>query len=83
MLAAGAQFECRRRGIDIPGSVALMGFADLPIAASMEPALTTVQVRAHAMGQRAGELMIGRLTGDVQRERIVDLGFAVIERQSA
>ena len=42
-----------------------------------------VQVRAHAMGQRAGELMIRRLTGAPRRERIIDLGFAVIERQSA
>ncbi len=82
MLAAGALFECQRRGIAVPGRVALMGFADLPIAASMEPALTTVQVRARAMGQRAGELMIGRLTGGPERTRVVDLGFAVIERAS-
>ncbi|HEX2542337.1 MAG TPA: LacI family DNA-binding transcriptional regulator [Caldimonas sp.] len=83
MLAAGARFHCQRRGIDIPGGIALMGFADLPIAACMEPALTSVQVRAHAMGQRAGELMIGRLTGAPRPERIIDLGFAVIERKSA
>ncbi len=83
MLAAGALFECQRRGIDVPDRLAVMGFADLPIAASLEPSLTTVQVRAHAMGQRAGELMIGRLTGALQRDRIVDLGFAVIERKSA
>jgi LacI family gluconate utilization system Gnt-I transcriptional repressor len=83
MLAAGALFECQRRRIDVPGRIALMGFADLPIAASLEPALTTVQVRAHAMGQRAGELMVSRLTGAPHRERIVDLGFAVIDRSSA
>lgn len=83
MLAAGVMFECGRRRIAVPGRVAVMGFADLPIAAGLEPALTTVQVRASAMGRRAGELMMGRLAGAPEAERIVDLGFAVIERASA
>ena len=38
MLAAGALFECARRRIAVPRDLAVMGFADLPIAASIEPA---------------------------------------------
>jgi LacI family gluconate utilization system Gnt-I transcriptional repressor len=83
MLAAGALFECQRRGVAVPGDVALMGFADLPIAATLVPALTTVQVRATAMGQRAGELLLQRLAGDAPAQRRVDLGYAVVERASA
>ena len=59
-----------------------MGFADLPIAAGIEPALTSVQVRAKKMGERAGELLLQRLAGDTIRERSIDLGFAVVERAS-
>lgn len=82
-LAAGALFECARRRIAVPDQLAVMGFADLPIAAAIEPALTSVQVRATEMGQRAGELVLRRLAGDDAGERIVDLGFAVVERTSA
>jgi LacI family gluconate utilization system Gnt-I transcriptional repressor len=46
MLAAGALFECMRRGISVPRDLAIMGFADLPIANSIEPRLTSMQVRA-------------------------------------
>ncbi len=83
MLAAGVLFECRHRCLDVPGDMAVMGFADLPIAAGLEPALTTVQVRASAMGRRAGELMMARLSGAPEAHRVIDLGFAVIERASA
>jgi LacI family gluconate utilization system Gnt-I transcriptional repressor len=83
MLAAGVLFECLRRGIDVPGRLAVMGFADLPIAVGIEPSLTSVQVHASEMGQRAGELLLGRLAANAIRERIVDLGYAVVERASS
>ena len=83
MLAAGAVFECRRRGLAVPDDVAVMGFADLPIAAGMEPALTTIQVRSNEMGQRVGAMLLGRLDGTALPERIVDVGFAIVERKSA
>lgn len=82
MLAAGVLFECARRRIAVPSRFAVMGFADLPIAASIEPALTSMQVRATQMGLRAGQILLSHLRGDAPRERIVDLGFAVVERAS-
>jgi LacI family gluconate utilization system Gnt-I transcriptional repressor len=83
MLAAGVLFECSRRRIAVPGRLAVMGFADLPIASSIEPSLTTVQVRATAMGRAVGELLLRRLAGDKVTERVVDLGFSIVERTSA
>ena len=83
MIAAGALFECSRRGIVVPRDLAIMGFADLPIAASIEPRLTSMQVRAGEMGLRAGRMLMAHLQGEAARERIVDLGFAVVERDSA
>ena len=83
MLAAGALFECARRGILVPRDLAIMGFADLPIAGSIEPRLTSMQVRSVEMGQRAGQMLLHHLQGEAPGERIVDLGFAVVERASA
>lgn len=83
MLAAGVLFECQRRGIPVPTEIAVMGFADLPIAAGTHPPLTTVQVRSASIGRRAGELLVARLAGDPAGQRIVDVGFAVVERESA
>ena len=48
-----------------------------------DSALTTVQVRATEIGQRAGSLLMQRLAGDSSARRIVDLGFAIVERASA
>lgn len=83
MLAAGVLFECQRRKFAVPGRVAVMGFADLPIAAGIEPSLTSVRVHSAEMGERAGALLLSRLRGDPDAERIVDIGFSVVERASA
>jgi len=83
MLAAGALFECARRRIVVPRDLAVMGFADLPIAASIEPRLTSMQVRAGDMGLRAGHMLLAHLEGATTRERIANLGFSVVERDSA
>ncbi len=82
MLAAGVLFECARLGIAVPGQLAIMGFADLPIAASVEPRLTSIQVHATGMGLLAGQMLLGELRGEAPRERVVDLGYAVVERAS-
>jgi LacI family gluconate utilization system Gnt-I transcriptional repressor len=83
MLAAGALFECARQRIRVPQDLAIMGFADLPIAACTEPRLTSMQVRAKAMGEGAGQMLLAHLEGKAPSQRIVDLGFAVVERESA
>jgi LacI family gluconate utilization system Gnt-I transcriptional repressor len=83
MLAAGVLFECQRRGIAVPDRLAVMGFADLPIAAETFPALTTVRVPSHEIGKRAGEMLLARLHNEKDVITRVDLGFEVIERGSA
>jgi len=82
-LAAGALFECAHRGISVPEELAVMGLGDLPIAAAIEPALTSMQVRAGQIGEYAGEMLLARLAQGTLDERIVDLGFSVVQRASA
>ena len=82
MLAAGVIFECQRQGILIPHQLAVMGFANLPIAAGIQPSLTSVQVHSTRMGQLAGEKLMARLLGTTSPELSHDLGFTVVERAS-
>ncbi len=82
LLAAGVLFECARRGWEVPGRIAVMGFGDLPIARAGFPRITTVQVRRRQIGERAGQLLLARLAGQDTGPSVVDIGFEVVVRDS-
>jgi LacI family gluconate utilization system Gnt-I transcriptional repressor len=83
MIAVGLLFECRRRGIDVPGALAVMGFSDLPIAAAVVPALTSVQVQARRIGTEAAGMLLDRIEGAAVPQPRLDLGFSIVVRDSA
>ncbi len=88
LAGVGALMECRRRGIDVPGGLSLLGFGDFEIGQQVVPALSTVSVDFGDLGNRAGRLAVELLQragtagdeGDVQGDRTVDLGFTVVPR---
>jgi len=82
-LAVGALFECQRRRLAIPADVAIAGFDDIPIAAQVVPALTTIRVPRYDIGLRAGKMLCDRLAKRSVRRRIVDTGFELVSRDSA
>jgi LacI family gluconate utilization system Gnt-I transcriptional repressor len=82
VLAVGGLLECQRRGIAVPGGLALIGLGDRESPDELRPALTTVRVPSYEIGRRAGEIILARLTG-AGAPRIVDLGFSIQERDSA
>ncbi len=81
--AIGALFECRRRGIAVPGDLAVVGFDGQAIAAQTVPPLTTVQVHRYEMGLQAAELLLARLAGEAVGGRRLDLGYELVIRESA
>jgi LacI family transcriptional regulator, gluconate utilization system Gnt-I transcriptional repressor len=81
-LAAGAIFECQRQGIRVPGQLAIMGFNDQDIAASMVPSITSIATPRREIGVLAAQLLVRRLEGRPPEERQVDLGFKIIERET-
>lgn len=83
MLAASAIYECARQNWKVPGDIAIMGFADLPIASACHPRLTTIRVHRRAMGESTARLLLDRLQGRPIASMAQDLGFDVIERESA
>ncbi|HSV44475.1 MAG TPA: LacI family DNA-binding transcriptional regulator [Ramlibacter sp.] len=85
LLAVGALQYAREKRWAVPGRLAVVGFSDLAVAEAVSPALTTVRVRAPELGRRAGELLLSRLAGDTlpRSDRVIDLGFELVERASA
>jgi LacI family gluconate utilization system Gnt-I transcriptional repressor len=82
-MAVGALMECRRRGIAVPQSLAIAGFANLDIAEEVVPALTTMQVQAASIGTHAAEMILRRLSGEASAPSHLDLGFSIVVRDSA
>lgn len=83
LLALGVMTEAAARGIQIPGQLAVAGFGDLAFMADMQPALTTVRIDGTAIGRQAARFLIERAEGRDVSPRILDLGFSIVERDSA
>jgi LacI family transcriptional regulator len=60
-MAIGALAALRDESIDVPGEMALAGFDDVPIAAYLTPALTSVSVGISNLGKFAIEKVIAAL----------------------
>ena len=58
VIAIGALFEARRRGIAVPDALSITGFDNLAISSEIDPAITTVDVPAEAMGRDAAAALI-------------------------
>lgn len=61
MVAVGALKACLEAGVEVPGSVSLVGCDDVELARLITPELTTVHVPAREMGARAARLLVRRL----------------------
>ena len=75
--------EARVMGLQMPQQLAVMGFGDLEFAADLDPALSTVRIRGDAIGRQAAMFIVDRVEGRDVPERVIDIGFSIIERQSA
>jgi len=88
LMAMGAMIAIREAGLSIPRDIAIVGFAivgfdDIPAAKLVFPALTTVAQFQHALGQRAAEMLMERLNGQVEnRGRSIEMPYHLIERDS-
>jgi LacI family transcriptional regulator len=61
IMAVGALKVIRESDLQVPTDVALVGFDDIPIAAALEPALTTVRQPIEKMGSMAAGLLLSLL----------------------
>ncbi len=82
LLAIGAIFECMRRGIAVPGDLAITGFGDLELAGDPTIGLTTIRVRGYQIGYEAADMIMRKLDGGDIDNKVVDVGFELIGRAS-
>ena len=82
-IALGVLFECQRRHISVPEDMAIVGFNDLEFMAAAVPSLTSVRTNRYEMGRRAVTMVTAAIDGNRPPERVVDLGFELMVRQSS
>lgn len=73
-LAVGVYRAAEEAGLTIPDDLSVVGFADNPVAALLQPPLTTLHQSPEAIGTRAAELLLKRIeSGNAagERERIL------------
>jgi len=62
-MAIGVLHAFAEAGVRVPEDISVVGFDDIPEAAYLNPALTTVRQDFHAVGQRAIDLVTATLDG--------------------
>ncbi|CAN5579936.1 LacI family DNA-binding transcriptional regulator [soil metagenome] len=62
-MAIGVLHAFAEAGLSVPRDISVVGFDDIPEAAYLNPALTTVRQDFHAIGQRAIDLVAATLDG--------------------
>lgn len=79
-MAIGALSAIREQGLEVPASLAVAGFDDIPIARFVSPPLTTVSVEIAELGRRAFELfMEGTEPGSVPRLETLETHLVIRE----
>ena len=81
LIAIGALRALRERGLRVPQDIAVTGFDDIPLAASVSPALTTVQQDT----KQAGQLLVDKLLGLIAGEAVegVNIPVKLVLRESS
>lgn len=83
MAALGVLTEARTRGIEVPGALAVLGSGDLDFASSASPTLSTIRVDFARVGMLAARCIADRVAGLDRVDTVVDVGFTIVERESA
>jgi LacI family transcriptional regulator len=63
VVAIGAMAGLREAGLSVPGDISVVGFDAIPLAAYMDPPLTTISVPAYDLGRAAGRAILDRIGG--------------------
>jgi LacI family transcriptional regulator len=82
VMAMGAMDAVRSRGLRVPEDVSILGFDDIPQAASVRPALTTVHQPLEQMGRVAIQMLLDLLKNPEKDISRIELPTELIVRSS-
>lgn len=82
LVAIGFMHAAQILGVQVPNEVAITGFDDIPVAAYMHPALTTVNMRSEEQGETAMRLLLDAVSKDPGRPRDVLFEPLLVPRAS-
>lgn len=82
MLAMGTYRAAAELGLSIPGDLAVVGYDDIPAAATLQPPLTTVRTSYYDFGARATELLLDLIAGRALAPQRVELEAPLVVRES-
>ena len=84
--AFGVLAECQRRGIDVPGRIAIAGFGDFEVARCCHPRLTTIALDCAEIGRKAAEAALAALEArnrsEARRPETTRIAFRVVARET-
>lgn len=81
-MAAGLADAARRAGKSAPQHLSIVGFDDDPIAATMNPPLTSVRQPLEEMGAKACEMLAACMAGKGPAKGHAEVPFSIVERAS-
>lgn len=85
-LAFGILNACLRRGMRVPGDIAVAGFGDFEVGRVATPSLTTLAVDAIRLAKQVADVVVTDLRGewaDRATGKVHDIPYAVLARDSA
>src|SRR5690606_21076238 len=82
LVALGALAELTKRGVDVPGEIALMGVDDIETASLTTPSLTSIPLNGLEQGREVGALLLRRIAGEAEPQDLVFPAGDVIHRES-
>lgn len=82
VMAVGVIHAADEAGIDLPDSLSIVGFDDIPMAAYILPALTTVMQPIYDMGRAAVAILLERIGEPDRKTQRLELSPELIVRQS-
>lgn len=80
--AFGAMRAIYERGLRIPEDISIIGFDDIPQAATTQPALTTVRVPLRSMSHIATRLLLAKIASNNHMPQQIELPTELVIRQS-
>ncbi|HEX3026278.1 MAG TPA: substrate-binding domain-containing protein [Clostridia bacterium] len=76
--AFGILDAAREYGIDVPGSLSIIGYDDHPYASLLHPGISTIRQPSERIGSAAAELLMDLIEGRPARTKITLKPFLIL-----